>query len=132
MGRRRDREVETNGETGLESGEPTTSWERAPEVTRAVVDGDPFAASDSLAVLRRLAQEATKSKPPRLGGFHVRRQHRQLRKREERRAATRQTTNPEPRAEQRDPDHTPNWCPTMSVNVLLTADRTCPACNESV
>ena len=113
------------------------STDEPREVTRAgvgtaAVDGDPFAAADSLSTLRRLAQESGKANPSRFQGRLARRHARQLRRREQRRASTRHAPRGQSTPSLDRSDHTAYWCPTVEVNILMPADRTCPACKQAI
>ncbi len=97
--------------------------------------GDPFAEPDGLVVLRRLAQEA--SKPDKIQSrFRVLRGRTRHDNKHhivnDKSAQVRRGLTVHPVEGSEENAHTPNWCPAEGKNILMRANRSCPACGQVV
>jgi len=115
---------------------PVEVDEDAVWVESADDGGDPFAASNGLVVLRRLAQES--SKPGKTQSRFLGRQRRRTRQGnkqssvDDKASTARLNLMVHPVEGTREDAHTANWCPVVGKNILMRADRSCPACDQAV
>ncbi len=108
--------------------------ERGVMPGKSVVDGDPFAELDGLVVLRRLAQQSSKPGKTQSRFRRLRRSTRHDNKhhRANHNERGRRDLTAHPAAGSGEDVHTPKWCPTVRKNILMRADRSCPACGRAV
>ena len=128
-----DNRTRDGSSDSAESERSSAASGEAPEVTPAnpaVASGDPFAELGGIDKLRRLAHESNQPKPSRFRRMRQKREERRLRKRAKRQVVSDGGSSLP--AEPADEGHTANWCEPVGVNVLLGADRICPACGRVV
>lgn len=145
MGGRDSRNDVSDMEWLVGLGKPTPDGDDVPREAESEADedpmlgeladggGDPLGEFDGLLVLRRLAQEASKPQA-RFRGLRRRARHDNKHRRVSRESFTpaRRDLTVHPEESPGQYAHTPNWCPTVGINILMRADRSCPACGGAV